>query len=108
MLARHYWAGAWIIVLLAVVNSVLAVAVAANNVSTRMWFAMARSGSIPSLFGRLHPRFRTPTNAVMLQIALTLAVGLGVGAWIGPENEFFFGLSLTVVMVIVYSLGNMG
>jgi amino acid transporter len=109
VLARHYWAGAWIIVLLAVVNSVLAVAVAANNVSTRMWFAMARSGSIPSLFARLHPRFKTPTNAVMLQIALTLAVGLGVGAWIGPENEFFFfGLSLTVVMVIVYSLGNIG
>jgi amino acid transporter len=109
VMARHYWAGAWIIVLLAVVNSVLAVAVAANNVSTRMWFAMARSGSIPSLFARLHPRFRTPSNAVMLQIGLTLAVGLGVGAWIGPENEFFFfGLSLTVVMVIVYSLGNIG
>jgi amino acid transporter len=109
VMARHYWAGAWIIVLLAVVNSVLAVAVAANNVSTRMWFAMARSGSIPSLFARLHPRFRTPSNAVMLQIGLTLAVGLGVGAWIGPQNEFFFfGLALTVVMVIVYSLGNIG
>jgi amino acid transporter len=109
VLAQKYWGGAWIIVLLALVNSVLAVAVASNNVSTRMWYAMARSGSLPKFFAKLHPKYYTPTNAVIFQVALVLVIGLGVGAWIGPQNEFFFfGLALTVVMVFVYGLGNVG
>jgi amino acid transporter len=109
VLAQKFWGGAWVIVLLALINSVLAVAVASNNVSTRMWYAMARSGSLPQFFAKLHPKFRTPVNAVVLQAILVIIVGIGVGALIGPDNEFFFfGLALTVVMVFVYSLGNIG
>lgn len=109
VLAQKFWGNAWVIVLLALINSVLAVAVAANNVSTRMWYAMARSGSLPQLFAKLHHKYRTPVNAVALQAVLVLVVGLGVGSLIGPDNEFFFfGLALTVVMVLVYSLGNIG
>jgi amino acid transporter len=109
VLAQRYWSGAWILVLIATVNSAFAVAVASSNVSTRMWFAMARSGSLPRQLARVHPVHKTPSNAVLLQTALTLIIGLGVGFWIGPANEFFlFGLALTVVMVIVYALGNIG
>lgn len=109
VLAQRFWGPAWVIVLFALINSVLAVAVAANNVSTRMWYAMARSGSLPQFFAKLHQTYRTPTNAVALQAVLVLVVGTGVGVLIGPDNEFFFfGLALTVVMVFVYSLGNIG
>lgn len=108
-LAQKYWGGAWFIIVIALINSVLAVAVASNNVSTRMWYAMARSGSIPKAFARLHPIYRTPVNAVALQVVLVLIIGLGVGILIGPQNEFFFfGLAVTVVMVVIYSLGNIG
>ncbi len=109
VLAHRYWGAAWIIVLIAFSTSVLSVTVAANNVSTRMWYAMARSGSLPRVFARLHARNRTPINAVLLQAALTVVIALGVGTWIGPDNVFFFfGLSITVVMVLVYTLGNIG
>jgi amino acid transporter len=109
VLAQRYWSGAWVFVLVATINSVFAVALASSNVSTRMWFAMARSGSLPRQLAHVHPRHGSPSNAVLLQAALTLAIGLGIGFWIGPANEFFlFGLALTVVMVIVYALGNAG
>ncbi|ORA39198.1 hypothetical protein BST13_02730 [Mycobacterium aquaticum] len=109
VLAQKFWGSAWVIVLLALINSVLAVAVASNNVSTRMWYAMARSGSLPQIFAKLHDRYRTPVNAVVLQAILVIVVGIGGGALIGPDKEFFFfGLALTVVMVFVYSLGNIG
>jgi amino acid transporter len=109
VLAQKYWSGAWWLVLFAVTNSAFAVAIASNNVSTRMWFAMARSGSLPRFLGHVHPVRKTPTNAVLIQSAITLVVGLGLGFWIGPFNEFlFFGLASTVVLVVVYSLGNAG
>ena len=109
VLAQKYWSVAWIIVLVAAVNSVFAVAVASSNVSTRMWFAMARSGSLPRQLGYVHAKHGSPSNAVLLQAALTLGIGLGIGFWIGPANEFFlFGLAITVVMVVVYALGNAG
>ncbi len=33
--------------------------------ASRLVFAMARSGMLPAWFGRLHPKFRTPANAVV-------------------------------------------
>ena len=39
----------------------------------RVCFAMAQSGSFFPAFGRLHPRFGTPSNAILLQTGLALA-----------------------------------
>jgi APA family basic amino acid/polyamine antiporter len=46
----------------------------------RVCYAMAQSGNFFSVFGRLHPRFGTPANAVLLQTGLALAV-LFLGAF---------------------------
>jgi APA family basic amino acid/polyamine antiporter len=42
--------------------------------SPRVCYAMARSGSFFPVFGKLHPRFGTPVNAILLQTGLALAV----------------------------------
>jgi basic amino acid/polyamine antiporter, APA family len=43
---------------------------------SRMLFALAEHGELPAFFGRVHPRFRTPANAVLFTsvVALTLAL----------------------------------
>ena len=43
---------------------------------SRMLFALAEHGELPQVFGRVHPRFRTPANAVLFTslVAVTLAV----------------------------------
>ena len=109
ILAKKYWGEGYIILLFAFINSMVAVAIAANNSASRIWYAMARSGSMPSRLGVIHPRFQTPKNAVWLQLFLTFAVGIGLGLLIGPENEFdFMGLVITFTLAIIYTMGNIG
>jgi APA family basic amino acid/polyamine antiporter len=43
---------------------------------SRMLFALAEHGELPTFFGRIHPRYRTPANAVLFTSAVALALGL--------------------------------
>ena len=43
---------------------------------SRMLFALAEHGELPAFFGRIHPRFRTPANAVLFTSAVALLLGL--------------------------------
>jgi basic amino acid/polyamine antiporter, APA family len=54
--------------------------------ASRLLYAMAQSGMLPSWFGRLHPRFRTPGNALVF---------IGVLSVVAP----FFGRPTLVWMV---------
>jgi basic amino acid/polyamine antiporter, APA family len=47
---------------------------------SRMLFALAEHGELPALFGRIHPRFRTPANAVVFTSAVALGLALS-GSW---------------------------
>jgi amino acid transporter len=74
-----------------------------------MWYAMARSGSLPAWLTVVHFRHQTPVNAVAFQTFLTLVVGLGLGFWIGPDQEFFLmGEVLTLALALIYTTGNLG
>jgi basic amino acid/polyamine antiporter, APA family len=63
-------------VLVCVCGGIAAITMAAP----RVCYAMARSGAFFSVFGKMHPRFGTPANAVLLQTGLALAV-LFLGAF---------------------------
>jgi basic amino acid/polyamine antiporter, APA family len=43
---------------------------------SRMLFALAEHGELPAIFGRIHPRYRTPANAILFTSAVALALGL--------------------------------
>jgi amino acid transporter len=108
-LAHRLWGDAWILILFAFFNSVLAVCLATANVSTRMWYGMARSGSFPKALAKVDPTHKTPVNAILLQMCLSLACGLGVGYWLGPDVSFFFvdGLILVLGVTVVYLIANL-
>ncbi len=57
-------------VLLCVCGGIAALSMAAP----RVCYAMAQSGNFFSAFARLHPRFGTPANAILLQTGLSLTV----------------------------------
>jgi len=57
-------------VLLSVAGGLMAFTMAAP----RVYYAMAKDGAFFSVFGRLHPRFGTPANAVLLQMCGALLV----------------------------------
>ncbi|MGF7179554.1 APC family permease [Tunturiibacter psychrotolerans] len=57
-------------VLLSVLGGLMALTMAAP----RVYYAMAKDGAFFAPFGKLHPRFGTPANAVLLQTSLALLV----------------------------------
>lgn len=109
VLGRRFWGDGWVVVLLAIVNSVFAVSIAATNVSTRMWYGMARTGSMPRLLGKIHPTHKTPLNAIYFQLFLVLGLGLGLGFWLGPDQAFFYwGLQITLALIFIYGAASVG
>jgi amino acid transporter len=109
LLAKRLWGAAWILVLLAVTNSILAVAIAGTNSATRVFFAMGRARALPAVLDYVHPRFQTPRNAILLETFLTLVIGLGIGFWIGPDQEYYvLGVAMTLGLMFIYLAGNVG
>jgi amino acid transporter len=107
--ARNLWGWGWILILFATFNSSFACAMACGNASTRVFYAMGRSGVLPSSLAKVHPRYQTPINAILLQCALGLLFGLVISWRIGPANAFYFvGVVLTLGLIFVYSAGNLG
>jgi amino acid transporter len=47
---------------------------------SRMLFALAEHGELPAFFGRIHPRFRTPANAVIFTSVVAVVLALS-GSW---------------------------
>jgi len=45
-------------------------------IGPRYLFALARDGYGPAILGRLHPRFRTPDAAILLQVGIALPLAL--------------------------------
>lgn len=109
IVAQRLWGHGWLLVLLALLNSGVAVCIACTVDSTRNWYAMARAGVLPDWLNRTHPVFRTPHTAVLAQTALALVVGLGAGSVVAPDQSFFMlGTLGTIVYVFVYLMGNIG
>lgn len=109
VVAQRVWGAGWLLVLLALFNSGVAVCVACTVDSTRNWYAMARAGALPAWLNHVHATNRTPSNAVILQTILALAVCLGAGTLVLPDQAFFMlGTVGTIVYVFVYFMGNIG
>ncbi|MCU1491687.1 MAG: hypothetical protein JWM85_3092 [Acidimicrobiaceae bacterium] len=108
-LARKFWGWGYVLILIAFFNSTLAVCLSTANVGTRMWYRMAQTGALPRAFAQVHPRFKTPTLAILVQLGLSLATGIGVGAWVGASAAYFLidGLVLVLAVLFVYVMGNL-
>jgi amino acid transporter len=107
--AHRLWGPAWVLLLLAIVNSLLSVSIATSTSSTRVMYAMGRTGALPRWFGQVDRRFGTPRNAIIAQTVLTVGLGLGLGFAMGPFNEFLMiGVAITVCLALLYILSSLG
>ncbi len=82
---------------------------AIHNTTTRIIFSMGRDHILPSMLGRVHPRWFSPYTAIIVQTIFTLVVGFPVALWLGPGATGAYGFTGaigTVAIVIVYMLSN--
>jgi amino acid transporter len=109
VVAHRLWGHGWLLVLLALLNSGIAVCIACTVDSTRNWYAMARAEAMPAWLSRIHPVHRTPYTAVIAQTVLALIVGVVGGGFLAPDQSFFMlGTLATIIYVFVYLMGNIG
>jgi amino acid transporter len=107
-LAQRVWGGAWVFLLFALLNSAIAVSIACFNGGTRTWYAMGRSGVLPSTLGKVNPKRKTPVNAVHLQVGMQVLAFVCILIW-GVENVFFtWANAITIGLVLMYILANIG
>jgi amino acid transporter len=75
--------------------------------ATRLLFALGRARMLPPVFGRIHPRFESPSAAVLFVSCVSvLGLLLGTGA-IGPlvnTSSFFLSVSYALVCWAVLRL----
>src|SRR5260370_33615508 len=57
---KGLWHGFWILIYLAILNSILAVGVACTNAASRVIYTMAKAGTLPAVLATIHPKHRTP------------------------------------------------
>ncbi|MFL5686073.1 MAG: APC family permease [Chloroflexota bacterium] len=123
-LAKQFWGGAWGILLIMLISSVIAVSIACANVGTRMYYRMGADGAFPRWFGKVHPERKTPVNAIVAQWVLALAtivIFCLVAALFTPvpegqtsvpldtiyQNQYYIdGYLIGYVVLIIYTMGN--
>jgi amino acid transporter len=64
-----------------IISAGSAVSMAGNNMGqvltgSRMLFALAENGDLPRWFARVHPRYQTPSNAILFTTAVALTLAL--------------------------------
>ncbi len=109
IVAQRVWGSAWIIVLIAVANSAIAVLISSMNASTRMWYRMSHAGALPKFLGEVHPKHKTPVNAIWFQTAISVVLGLLLGIIWGKENVFsVLGFLFIFAVIPAWVLANLG
>lgn len=101
-IARHYWnsAGELLISVIAL-TSITAIYLAQNVASSRALFAMGRQGAAPAWLGRLHPRTRTPNNAMTLGLVVTVIATLLLGLLLGTSSQYNWSATMSSSLALL-------
>jgi amino acid transporter len=104
-MAKVFWGGGWVLVFIAIINSIIANSNAGFNAATRVFYAMARNGIAPKALARTHPKFKTPNVAIIVNTAIALGLSYILGWKWGPLNGFIIlATAATVVVILVYMI----
>jgi amino acid transporter len=97
LLARNAWGTVgYVIVFVALLNSVIANQNAVNNSSTRNMFAMGRIRLLPSMFAQVTRRHRSPALGLWTQLLITL----GISFWLGYQYDPYTAFLLTATIIV--------
>jgi amino acid transporter len=98
-----FWAGGWVLIFFAIINSALANSNAGVNAASRVIYAMSRNRLLPGALARTHPVHKTPHVAIIAQTALGFVVAILMGWKWGPLNAFgIISYALTSLVIVVY------
>ncbi len=100
-LGKVFWGTGWVVVFLAICNSIAANSNAAINAATRVFYALGRNNLAPHQLARTHPKFKTPHIAIIWMSLFAVALSLAVGWRWNPGVGFGIIATAAVPLVIV-------
>jgi amino acid transporter/putative methionine-R-sulfoxide reductase with GAF domain len=107
-IAHLVWGGAWVLVLIAVLNSTWASLIGEFNAGSRVAFALGRVNLLSPHAARTHRKLRTPWIAAIGLAVIAIAVSLTFGfALSGPKPlgaTLFLGALVTLLFIPIYML----
>jgi amino acid transporter len=107
-LATRVWGDAWVILLFALLNSAIAVAIACFNGGTRTWYGMGRSGVLPKALADVSPTRKTPDKAIALEAGVCAFAFLLMIIFSVEDVFFTWALTITLGLILMYILANVG
>jgi amino acid transporter len=108
-LGKVYWDTGWILVFLAICNSIVANSNAAVNAATRVFYALARNRLAPRSLGHTHPEFKTPHVAIVWMSGFALLLSLIIGWKWNPGVGFgVIATGAVPLVILVYMLVSAG
>jgi amino acid transporter len=107
-LGHALWGAGWWLVVLALINSGIAVGLACANSASRVMYTMGQAGTLPVRFGRIHPVHQTPAFAIAFAQIVGIVAVLLVGLLLGPSYIFgFLETIATLGVIVLYSMANL-
>jgi amino acid transporter len=107
-LARRVWGDAWVILLFALLNSVIAVSIACFNGGTRTWYGMGRTGVLPKALAEVSLARRTPDKAIAVEAGVCALAFLLMIIFTVQDVFFTWALTITLGLILMYILANLG
>lgn len=98
------------IVEIAAILGIFSCFLAVQNATVRVIFTMGRDGVLPRPLGRVHRSWHSPYVAIYALTALSIALGIGLSAWLGSGLTAVYGWTGsigTVAVIIVYMMANL-
>jgi amino acid transporter len=81
-IAADYWGAGKVLVILTALTAATGVFVACAIGASRVLFAMGREGTLPAVFGGLHPRFKTPWAAQHMVFGISIFATVAWPLWL--------------------------
>lgn len=108
-LTARYVTSASVIVDLILVNAMVGATLAVTNGFGRVAFALGRNGAIPRWFGRSHPRFDTPRNALIAcgVVNVLLLVPLSIDGQNGLTAYTWVSTPAILLLILVFIAANL-
>lgn len=92
---------------IAAISAITAVLFSMQNANARIWFSLSREHIIPRFLNRTHPRYQTPTTAIVSFSIISLVLAIIFGAYWSPVTAFgYLGYFCGLGILPIYLLPN--
>lgn len=109
-IAKQYWGAGEILVIITALTAATGVFIACAVGASRVIFAMGREGSLPSVLGKINPRFQTPWNATHVVFGISLFATLVWPFWLDANflaSFVWWAGAITFFALVTYLFVNL-